>query len=141
MTMHSRPRKLSPIVLLALGLCLLPTAALAQVLGEIRGVVRAEDGSPVPGASVSVRNTETGAQRTAFSDEGGLFAVKSLVSGPYLVTSTLEGMKPATREVTLLVGQNLTVDLGMGMESTAEEITVVDTTPLVETGRSTAASY
>ncbi len=134
------PSRLSLVVLL-LALMVAPSALRAQVLGEIKGTIKADTGQAIPGATLVIRNTETGAQRTTVTDAAGLWSVKSLPSGPYSVSASLEGMQPKSEDVTLLVGQVLTLDLKMGVEATAEEITVVDRTPLVETGRSTAASY
>jgi outer membrane receptor protein involved in Fe transport len=136
-----RPRLRSTILLVALALIAAPGGLLAQVLGEIKGTVKADNDQAIPGVTVVVKNNETGAQRTTVTDEAGLFSVKSLPSGPYTITGSLEGMQPRSEEVTLLVGQALTIDLAMGVEATAEEITVVDDTPLIETGRSTTASY
>ncbi len=139
--MSWRSRLRSTILVLALGLIAAPSGLLAQVLGEIKGAVRADNDQPIPGVSVLVKNNETGAERATVTDEAGIFSVKSLQPGPYTVSTSLEGMQPKSEEVTLLVGQVLTIDLGMGVEATAEEITVVDQTPMVETSRSTAASY
>jgi hypothetical protein len=139
--MSWRPRLRSTIFLLVLGILAAPSGLLAQVLGEIKGSVRADNDQAIPGVSVLVKNSETGAERATITDEAGLFSVKSLPPGPYTVSTSLEGLQPSTEAVTLLVGQILTLELGMGVEATAEEITVVDETPLVETSRSTAASY
>ncbi len=139
--MSCRPRLHSTLLLVALALVAAPGGLLAQVLGEIKGSVRADNDQPIPGVSVLVENKETGAQRATVTDDAGFFSVKSLQPGSYTVATSLEGLQPKTEQVTLLVGQVLTLDLAMGVEATAEEITVVDQTPLVETSRSTTASY
>ena len=101
------PRLRGVVLLVALAL-LAPSGLLAQVLGEIKGLVTADNGAAIPGVSVVVKNTETGAQRTAVTDEAGIFSMKSLPPGPYNVTASLEGMQPKSSDVTLLVGQMLT---------------------------------
>jgi outer membrane receptor protein involved in Fe transport len=120
---------------------MVPGAVLAQV-AEIQGYIKADGNEPVPGAAVLVHNDETGAERTAFTDETGFYSVKSLQPGLYTVTASLEGMQTVRREnVRLLVGQVLSADLSMGVEAAAEAITVTDVTPMIEQRRSSTASY
>ena len=141
--MTSFKAQVARIALLSLLLALVPLAAQAQqVLGTIQGTVTDADGAALPGTSVEVTNVDTGAVRTVFTDANGRFRARSLASGNYSVTASLEGFQTTRQEgVKLLVAQTLDVDLALGIEEVSEVITVTSDAPLVETSRSSAASY
>ena len=84
------------LVGLALLTAVVPAAA---QLTESRIVGRATDGSSavLPGVTVTVSSVQTGAVRTAVTDESGSFTVTNLGPGAYKVTFTLDGF--ATSEV------------------------------------------
>ena len=121
---------------------LLAGTTTAQVLGTIQGRVVTDEGDAVPNVRVSVMNTETSAERVVYTDENGFFRARALASGTYVVTATLEGMQTVNAENQILqTGQTLDVSLAMGAEEVAEVITVTSESALVETSRSSAASY
>ena len=76
---------------------LLPAAMLAQVetSTSIRGLVRDSTGAVVPGAKVTVQNTDTNEERTTATDASGFYAFPSLVPGTYNVVVTHSGFKRA----------------------------------------------
>src|ERR1700680_4254762 len=59
-----------------------PTPACAQVTAAISGHVEDTSGAGVSGATVTVKNLETGAARVVNTDEAGDFRVFSLPLGP-----------------------------------------------------------
>ena len=121
---------------------LLTGAATAQVLGTIQGRVETEEGDGIPNVRVSVMNTDTSAERVVYTDEDGFYRARALASGTYVVTATLEGMQTVNAENQILqTGQTLDLDMAMGAEEVAEVITVTSESALVETSRSSAASY
>ena len=119
--------------LFALGI-LLPVAALAQeTRGTISGTVRDGDGV-IPGASVTIRNTETNVGQTLVTNDSGYFEAPLLNPGNYEVTVQMQGFKIATRsDIALGVGQRLTVPLTLEVGAITEEITVRAETPLLDT--------
>ncbi len=135
-------RTLIPILCLALAV-MLPLGAQAQaVLGTIQGTVSDDSGAAIPGVSVTIDNRETGASRTVFSGDRGLYIAKALPSGNYNITASLEGMQTVIREdIQLLVGQTVDINFSLGVETVAEAITVTGEGPAIETSRSSAASY
>ena len=135
-------RTLIPILGLALAV-LLPLGAQAQAaLGTIQGNVTDETGAALPGASVTINNNDTGASRTVFSGDTGLYVAKALASGNYNVTASLEGMQTVRQEaITLLVGQTVDVNFSLGVETVSEAITVTGESQAIELSRSSAASY
>ena len=96
----------------ALLFCLaLPGALRAQSQaagGTIEGTITDETGAVLPGATVTVRNTATGATREATSDPAGLYRAPLLPVGPYEVTAALSGFATTRRtHLTLTIGQVL----------------------------------
>jgi hypothetical protein len=77
---------------------MLATAAHAQqITTAIQGQVTSEAGVPIPGASVTVTDTRTGASRTIVADSQGLFSAINLsTGGPYTVTATADGYQGQT---------------------------------------------
>ncbi|MEM6794162.1 MAG: TonB-dependent receptor [Acidobacteriota bacterium] len=131
-------------VLVAISLLLLaPLAAQAQnILGALQGTINDSDGGALPGVTIEVRNTETGLVRTVFTDAAGFYKARKLPAGTYDVTASLEGFQTTRQSgVSLLVAQELEVDIQLGVESVSEVITVTSEAPLVETGRTSAAAY
>ena len=53
--------------------------------GTIAGSVQDQSGSPVPDASVTVRNTATGVERETRSNQDGFYTITALPAGPYSV--------------------------------------------------------
>src|SRR6476659_720349 len=82
------------------GLCaLLASSSLmqAQVSGSISGRVEDATGAVVSGATVTVKNVETGATRVATTDAAGAFRIPSLPLGPQEVRAEKTGFKAGVR--------------------------------------------
>jgi Carboxypeptidase regulatory-like domain len=65
------------------------------------GVVHTVDGSPVPGASVRLVNTDTGKAFVSWTDESGKFQFSRLPAGHYTVEASQLGFLPASLDVQL----------------------------------------
>ena len=125
-----------------LTLLLVPGVVMAQTTGTIQGFIKADNGDPIPGVTVTVRNTETGAERVVITDAEGFYKATALVSGVYSLTASLEGMQTLQQDnIQLLLGQTIDVNFEMGVEAQAETIIVTSESPIVEVSRSAAASY
>ena len=59
--------------MLLASLFLLPGVMLAQVTAAIIGTVQDTSGAVIPGAAMTVKNLETGAARSAVTDERGYY--------------------------------------------------------------------
>ena len=83
-----------------------PPGALSQDLAAISGIVADASGGALVGATVVVKNLETGAVRQVTSDAAGRYAVPALAVGRYSVTANKPGFQAASRSgVSLVVGQ------------------------------------
>ena len=59
-------------------LVVLATGAFAQTTGTIRGIATDQDGSPLPGVTITVEVPDRGTSRTAVTGESGRFAFPAL---------------------------------------------------------------
>lgn len=123
-------------------LLLVPAFASAQTFqGGVRGSIKDTDGGVLPGTTVTLTNTETGASRTTVTNERGEYVFASVVPGSYDLTVTLAGFAPYTREALELgVATQLVQDVVMAVGGIAESVTVTGETPLIETANASIAS-
>jgi hypothetical protein len=116
--------------------------AFAQVItGTIYGVVLDESKAAIPGATVTVKNMDTGVTHQAVTDDQGRYRVGNLALGNnYRVDAELQGFKTAVRTgIGLTVGQEAAVDFTLGVGSLSESVEVTSAAPLVETSKSQLA--
>ena len=86
--------------------------AWAQVTAAISGHVQDGSGGDVRGATVTVKNLETGATRVVTSDDDGNFRALSLALGRHEVKVEKTGFKSVVRTgIDLAVGQEAVVNL------------------------------
>ena len=118
-------RRTALLVLLALALAM-PAAAQSQATnGSIEGTISDSSGGRLPGVSVTVTNTETGAQRTVVTNEAGIFRAPLLPIGTYTVVAELQGFKKYEETgIKLSVGQTAVLKIVMGVGTLSETVTV-----------------
>jgi len=98
------PRLTAAIIILLWAL--LSPAARAQSGGSISGLVSDSSGGTVVGATVTIRNRETGAERSVSTDDTGRFNAASLAVGTYDLQVEKPGFHSTSlTNVTLVVGQ------------------------------------
>ena len=91
----------------------------------IEGAVLDGNGAAISGASISVRNVDTGLTRAGTTAANGRFSVPVLPVGHYSVKVEASGFGPAQRdEVTLRVGETTTVDFTLQPASVTEKLTI-----------------
>src|SRR5262249_36938230 len=127
---------------LAIVLCLATAGSLfAQATASISGRVIDQASAVLPGGTVTVTNTATGATRDTITNEEGLYSVPALNPGVYSVRAELAGFAPQVRErVEVLTGANMAVELKLGVAAVAETITVSGQAPLVESTQAVVSS-
>ncbi len=137
----SNPIQRSALGLLRIGLILgtnlaLPVALHAQSTdGAIAGATTDTQGAGVPGVSITVRNSDTGATRAILSGADGQYRVTALPTGNYELVAQHDGFaKVQVKGIVLTVGlefdRNLVLNAG-GVEQTVNvsaQQTAVDTT-------------
>jgi outer membrane receptor protein involved in Fe transport len=118
-----------------------PMGAAAQVVGgNISGTIADESGGALPGVTVTIRNTATGAQQTFVTEANGNYRVVALQPGRYEISAELAGFATVKRELVLTIGADVAVDLKMGVAALQETITVSGDAPLIEVTRAAPSS-
>ena len=119
---------------------LLPAAAGAQgTTGSISGTITDQQKGVLPGATILVRQVETGAERTQVSDDHGRYRVLDLAPGPYQIKADLSGFTTVVRDqLTVAIGKDLLVDIEMRVGGVQEQVTVTGETSNVSLGSTTA---
>ena len=120
-------------IALSLLLLLLPVALFAQASGAaLSGRVTDEQGSAIPGVTVTATNDATGLQRVAVTDSTGAYRFALLPVGTYTVSTELEGFgKVTTTKVDIDVARERNLDVSLRPAAVSESITVTAEAPLV----------
>jgi len=91
--------------------------------GTLRGTVKDQSGSALPGATVEAVNDETGFRTAATSEATGQFNL-TVAPGPYTVTASLPSFGTETKKVRVLVGQLVRLDFDLQLAGVSEQVTV-----------------
>ena len=130
--MPSSQQLLRSVILCVFVILCLVLPAHAQVSANLAGVVIDQTGAVVSGASVTVRDTETGAVRSTKTEDSGQYQVLSLPIGEYQVKVTKTGFAVQMRTgVHLVVGQDAHVDFTLRVGEISEEVRVNSDAALV----------
>jgi outer membrane receptor protein involved in Fe transport len=121
-----------------LTLSILPLFAQERT-GSLSGTVTDATGSPIAGAAVRLRGTQTGLERPPVTtNEEGVYRFVLLPVGVYQVTATQPGFQTLTRDgITIGVNQPVRVDLALDVAATEQSITVVEDAVQVNTDNAT----
>src|SRR6266436_2332479 len=127
---RSMVRKLLGPVVLALVFPVLLAAQSQATTGVIRGTVTDPAGTTVAGATVVLRETQTGFQRQVTSNERGIFVASLMPLGTYDVTARAVGFsEPRRTGVRLGLGE--TVNLNLALAAVQLQAVVVEATQSV----------
>ncbi len=125
MLMKRATRAVCLVALLAALSAPLPLAA--QVLyGSLVGNVTDASDAAVPNATVTLTNKQTGAVRTAQTNETGVYSIPTVQSGLYSVRVTREGFRAVTQDnievaVNAVVRQDFKLNVGQVTETVVVE--------------------
>ena len=117
---------------------LLVTASLfAQgTTGTLTGTVT-NDGSPLPGATISISSPSLQGVRTSTTDINGNYNFGALPPGDYTVKAELSGMQTVTKTAHVALSQAARVDADLKLSSVAQTITVTAASPVTAALEST----
>src|SRR3954451_24936158 len=108
--------------------------ATASVVGSVLDASEAT----VSGATVLVKNLDTGAERTVESNDVGYYVVPALPAGRYSITITAPGFQTQTvPELELTVDQNATINISLKVGAVSEAVNVVADAAIVDTRTAT----
>src|SRR5215470_6288931 len=115
--------------------------AIGQTTGTITGTVADQSGAAVPGATVTLKNTDTGISRTTLTSENGKYEALSLPAGTYEISASLTGFRMVVRTgINLKVGQNAVVDFALQVGEVSQSLTVTGDIAQIETTTATVAN-
>src|SRR5215475_1573392 len=128
-------RKQNLIACLAIAGLLLGSASSvfgqAAGAGTINGTISDQQSAVVPDATVTIHNVETNVDRAFTSNGAGIYTAPFLQPGHYEITVGKTGFtKVVRKDLTLSVGQTLTIDFQLPVQSTQETVTVTTENPL-----------
>lgn len=131
-------RSWSVLTLCAAALFCAASVAFPQsTAATIAGTVLDEQKSVLPGATVTVRNMETGQIRTTTADATGNYQIVGLPPGRYELTVELSGFSRSIQsDLVLSIAQELTMNATLKLSGLQESVTVTAESPLIETTKS-----
>src|SRR5215210_1620641 len=105
-----------------------------ETRGTISGTVLDDQGTAVPGATVTVLNVDTNVPNSLVTNSSGYYEASLLLPGNYRVTAELTGFKTAVRSgIILSVGQRIDVRMTLTVGAISETVTVTGEAPMLDT--------
>jgi hypothetical protein len=118
-------KKLTAVLLVGLAIFMAQVAIQAQTAtGSLSGTITDPSNAVVAGATVTLVNTATGAERSAVSSSLGTFDFQALQPGTYTVSVEAKGFKKAVaRDITVSVSSAAQVTIPLEIGSASETVT------------------
>ena len=131
---------LSPVLALLLAFPALAGADITRF--DLSGTVKDSTGAVVPGATVTLRNLDTGFNRSTVSDAEGRYSFNAVPpAGRWTLTAELQGFAAQHREgLEFQANTKPEINLQLGVGGLQEAITVQAATPLIRTRESELSS-
>src|SRR6202049_3964870 len=130
-------RRIILCVAAVLILAAIPAAAQLPT-GTILGAVRDASGASIPGAMVTLRNTDTNLTKAAVTEQDGSYRFPELPVGHYEIKAEAPGFRTETHTgLNLEVTQQGVINFALQVGSTTQQVTVSSEIPLVNTQDST----
>src|SRR2546425_2838857 len=112
--------------------------AQSSYTAAVRGVVTDASGGGVPGATVTVTESDRNVPHTVTTDHAGRYVVTALPPGQYTLSVELSGFKTYTHtNIPLAVQQQATFDVSLEVGGVTETVEVRSQSPLLNTTIST----
>ena len=104
--------------------------------GTIVGTVTDPKGLPIVEVSVVVRNQDTETESIFPTNAAGIYAAPYLQPGNYQVTASKSGFEIVVhKNVVVHVGDRLTIDVQLSLQTQQTSIIVTEEAPVLETGK------
>src|SRR5262249_6665136 len=133
-----RSMRIRAVFLVLLCFALLVPLASAQVTGDMSGVVRDKDGTPLPGVLVTITGPNLPKGRSVSSLGDGAFRFTGLIPGTYHLRAELSGLGVFEQDVVVSIQKDTEVRPVLA-PSIKEAVTVTAATPVIDTKGTTVA--
>jgi opacity protein-like surface antigen len=138
---------MKPIITRAITLSILTFCLIFTAFGQsdsgsaaIEGTVKDQNGAIVQGATVVIKNKNTGLERTVTSNANGSFSTSVLPVGTYVVTGSSQGFADVPVTVTLSVGESTPVEIVLAPKGATVTVDVTGDTDTIETASESTGS-
>src|SRR5580658_5525914 len=125
------------LFLIALVVVALPSSAQTS---SLQGVVTDPQGATIPGAVVTLTNTDTSAMRKEVSSDAGIYRILQVLPGPYKIEVQKEGFKTNTTTVQLQVDVPATLNLTLEVGQVTETVSVTAEATQINTENATVGN-
>jgi hypothetical protein len=106
------------------------------VNGTIEGTIKDASGGLLPGVTVTIHNTDTGAQRVVVTDANGLYRAPLLPLGTYKVSAELAGFKKSEQtNIPIVAGSSAVINISMEVGGVSEVVSVQAESTVVDLGK------
>jgi hypothetical protein len=114
-----------------------PARAQSQAVnGTIEGTIKDASGALLPGVTVTVRNTDTGAERVVVTDANGLYRAPLLPLGTYTVSAELSGFKKHEQtKIPITAGASAVINIAMEIGGVSEVVSAQADAAVVDLGK------
>ncbi|MBI1754082.1 MAG: TonB-dependent receptor [Acidobacteria bacterium] len=127
-------RRTATLTLTALACCMVASAQTTSTAGAVRGVIRDKGGKVISGATINLRNRETGLARSTSSNADGEYRVGLLPVGTYEITVSASGMRTVKdANIQVLLGQNAIANFSVDRAEASAMVEVVGASAGVDT--------
>src|ERR1700681_3255261 len=114
--------------------------AQAQYRASLRGTVTDTQGAVVPGATVTLTNTDTNQSMVSTSDGNGIYNFNALQAANYRLTAEHDGFSKKVLEHVQIIPEQLNaLDLQLDLGQVSQTVTVTDTTQTLDTETATVS--
>jgi outer membrane receptor protein involved in Fe transport len=101
--------------------------------GEIKGTVTDSSGAVIPGASVAIRNVQTGVTIHSVTNGEGLYDVPSVPTGDYSLTFSKPGFRDFVRNGVTLQLATIAINATLDVGAATQQVVVTAAAPLLQT--------
>jgi hypothetical protein len=92
--------------------------------GTIRGIVKDQQGLPLPGATITATSPALQGERTAVTDSDGAYLFRAVPPGTYNLKVEMSGMTPVQKTASVPLGGVAQLDVSMTISQVQESVTV-----------------
>jgi hypothetical protein len=121
-------------------LLLVPDVFAQTDFASVRGTVQDQTGASIPGATIELKNLDTGQIQTDTANAEGNFHFEAVIRGNYKATVTAKGFQTTAGNLTLDVSQIQAIHFKLKPGTANETIIVTDAAPIVDTTTSSTGT-